>query len=30
LYVGTRNFANMGEVWQMLRQIFLPLVVRNN
>jgi len=30
LYVGTRNFANMGEMWQMLQQIFLPLAVRNN
>lgn len=28
LYIGTDNGANGGEVWQMLRQIFLPLAVR--
>lgn len=29
LYLGTFNVANGGEVWQLLRQIYLPLVSRN-
>ncbi len=29
LYVGTQNWANGGEVWQTLRQVYLPLVVQN-
>jgi hypothetical protein len=28
LYLGTCNAANGGEVWQMLRQVYLPLVLR--
>jgi len=30
LYIGTWNGANGGEVWMMLRQVFLPLVIRNH
>jgi hypothetical protein len=29
VYIGTQNMATGGQVWQMLREIFLPLVVRN-
>ena len=29
LYISTCNWANGGEVWLMLRQVFLPLVLRN-
>jgi hypothetical protein len=29
LYVGTCNAANGGEIWMKLRQVFLPLVIRN-
>jgi len=28
LFIGTTNWANGGEVWQMLNQIFLPLIMR--
>ena len=30
LYIGTENRANGGEVWQLLHQVFLPLVLRNH
>jgi len=30
LYVGTQNNANGGEVWMLLHQVYLPLVVRNH
>jgi hypothetical protein len=30
LYVGTWNYANSGEVWILLKQVLLPLVVRNH
>ena len=30
LYIGTKNWANGGEVWQLLHQVFLPLVLRNH
>jgi hypothetical protein len=29
LYIGTENWANGGEVWMMLRQVYLPLILRN-
>jgi len=29
LYIGTWNPANGGEVWLLLRQVYLPLVLRN-
>jgi hypothetical protein len=29
LYLGTANSANGGEVWQMLNQVYLPVVLRN-
>jgi len=28
LFIGTMNWANGGEVWQMLNQIYLPLIMR--
>jgi hypothetical protein len=28
LFIGTQNVANGGEIWQMLHQIYLPLVIR--
>jgi hypothetical protein len=28
LYFGTRNWANGGEVWQLLNQLYLPLIQR--
>lgn len=30
LFIGTTNWANGGEVWMMLRHIFLPLVLRTS
>jgi hypothetical protein len=30
LYIGTVNWANGGEVWMLLRQVYLPLVLRNH
>jgi hypothetical protein len=29
LFVGTINWAQGGEVWQLLRQVYLPAVMRN-
>jgi hypothetical protein len=28
IYIGTENDSTGGQVWQMLREIFLPLVVK--
>ncbi len=28
LYIGTNNGANGGQVWQMLNQLYLPLILR--
>jgi hypothetical protein len=28
LYIGTENDTDGGEIWQMLRQSYLPLVLR--
>lgn len=30
LFIGTWNWANGGEVWMMLRQVYLPLVLRHH
>jgi hypothetical protein len=30
LYIGAQNGANGAEVWQMLRQVYLPVVLRNS
>jgi len=29
LYVGTWNYANGGEVWQLLHYVYLPLILKN-
>ena len=29
LYIATSNSANGGEVWTMLHQVYLPLIMRN-
>jgi hypothetical protein len=29
LFLGTKNGANGGEVWMMMHQVYLPLVIRN-